>query len=97
MRRIMNWKMTVVVLILFAMNMVLLPGFNAMAADTVTTAQAGEVAGAQVAGAEGGTALFSGLSTGTIIAGTVGVALATGWVLGVVNNNDDTTTTTTHH
>jgi|GEM_PF-2092014 len=97
MRRMMNWKMTVVVLILFAMNMVLLPGFKAMAADTITTAQAGEVVGAQAAGAEGGKALLSGLSAGTIIAGTVGVALATGWVLGVIDNNDNDTTTTTNH
>jgi hypothetical protein len=92
-----NWKITVVVLMVFVMNMAFLPGFTAMAADTVTTAQAGEVVGAEVAGAEGGMALFSGLSTGTIIAGTIGVALAVGWVAGAVNNNDNDHNATTNH
>jgi hypothetical protein len=95
-----NWKTALVTLVIFSVSMVFLPGFTSMAiaADSSTTSDTGpgpaDTSAAEAAGSAGGAATFAGLSTGTIVIGTVVVA---GIIAVAVSAGSGGGSSTSHH
>lgn len=88
-------KSAAIILGIFVASLFYLPGFsaNAVAAgkDDVKIVVE-EVPEAEEAGAQGGSALFAGLSKGTIVAGAVATAIVVGAVVAASNSRS-----TDHH
>lgn len=102
MRRHMHGEIAVFILGVFVAGMVCMSAFPAaaLAAEKKNEVEVvgEEVKGAEVAGEEGGTALFEGISKGTVVTAAVVTAIVAGAVIAVSGNDDsDSTTTTTHH
>lgn len=98
MRKMMSWRMVLVVLGVFVMNMVIMPGFATTAMAFESTPVSGGTAPAAAAagetGAEAGAAVFAGLTAGQIVAGAVFLGAAAAWTVGAASNS---TSTTAHH
>lgn len=94
-------KIAAVVLCVFMVGVGSLPSLavKAFAANKEQDVTGKEVQATEVAGEEGGKALFAGMSKGTVVTAVVVTAVVAGAVIAVSGNDDSdsSTNTTTNH